>query len=134
MSLHQLGPFRFITLDGVPDPSSQSIELIVRPGVDGVAALRTGKRGVPFRAISRVDVDTKADAQELLDAYKAVKESDPLELIWSDHARGRVLVLDVRPLDLREILGGTGGLSANSGGWLECEWDLVLLNPAMLLA
>ena len=128
---NSIGDFQFIALDGQPELIRQEIELVFRRGVNGAAFWRTGERGRPFRLRSRVDAQSKADAQALYATYKQLVGADPVTLVWSglDYELRdgvQVVVVDVTQADCRSLAatGGTG-LNPPSLGWLECDWELM---------
>lgn len=131
MSVFSIGPFAFISLDGVPPPVCQQPEVVAHPGVDSLSVWRTGKRGRPFTVRSRVDCASKAAAFALRKQYTEQIATGPHLMTWSDQLlvseQAQVIVLDVRPGQVQELLGSSGGLNPPSLGWLECEWDLILV-------
>ncbi|MGE3666637.1 MAG: hypothetical protein AB7G51_08440 [Steroidobacteraceae bacterium] len=131
MSVFRLGPFAFLSLDGVPDTVRQEVEVIAHPGVDSVSVWRMGKRARPFTCRSRVDCESKAAGFALRKEYSELIATGPHELVWSDQLlvteQAQVIVLDVRPDEVQELLGSSGGLNPPSLAWLACEWDLILV-------
>ena len=127
----QIGPHTFLTLDGTPPMREQEGQIIVRPGVAGLAFWLTGERGQPFTLVSRVDCASKADALAKRYEYRQLVLAGKQSLIWGDHNLetedgAKVMVLAVRPQRLGELLVSSGGLNSPSLGYLDCEWDLVL--------
>lgn len=133
----RIGTFEMRTLRGpAPETVRRSLELVARPGVDGLVAVRTGTRGRPFVMRSGVDAASLAAAAARWRDYQAAIGSDPIEIVWGGKSwldfNVRFLVLDVRLLRLTPIPSGgaVGGLNPPSLAWLECEWDLVPLDIA----
>ncbi|HEY4760950.1 MAG TPA: hypothetical protein VIH42_10260 [Thermoguttaceae bacterium] len=130
--LYKIGNFRFLALQGNPDVFKEQLEVIMRPGVDGLAIWQTGSRGRPFTLRSVVDAVDIFHARNLFYEYAQLIGADPVIMIWSDMSTlnddCKVAVLDVRAAVIRSILGGVGGLNPPSHGWCECDWDLVLLS------
>lgn len=134
MGVYSIGAHQFLTLDGVPPVRQQEPALVVRPGVDGVSAVYTGKRGRPFALRSRVDCSTKAAALAKRVEYSQLVGAGKQKLIWGDHHvetddpdGPQVLVLRVETLACGELLTSSGGLNPPSGAYLDCAWDLVLV-------
>jgi len=128
---YKIGNFEFLDLQGNPDSLKEQIEVTIRPGVDGIAVWKTGVRGKPFTLRSVVDALDVFHARQLFKAYADLVGADPVQLIWADMAAADdnvlIVVLDVRPISIRQIAGGVGGLNPPSCGWCECDWDLILI-------
>lgn len=131
LPVFKLGAFDFLSIDGVPPVRQTEGQLVVRPGVDGVACWLTGQRGQPFTVRTRVDCQSRADALAKRYAYAQLSFAGKQKLIWSDYAvetedGAQVLVLAVRMIQLGALLASSGGLNPPSLGYLDCEWDLIL--------
>lgn len=135
--VNEIGLFSFISLEGSIEAVREQVELVRRPGVNGVGIWKTGRRGRPFTLRSFVDAPTKLIARELYadenQGYVSLIGKDPVLLAWSDlNISGQesvlVAVLDVRQVDCFSIASGRGGLNANPGGFLIADWDLVLIS------
>lgn len=127
----KIGPHLFLSIDGVPPVRQQQGQLVVRPGVNGVAFVLTGTRGVPFTVRTRVDCESKAAALAKRVEYAELAFAGKQSMIWGDHSvvtedGAKVMVLEVRTLACGELLVSSGGLNPPSLGYLECEWDLIL--------
>lgn len=128
MSLSYIGQFAFISLDGNPDIPKPSVELVARPGVNGLGFFQTGTRGQPFPLRSFTDADTFQTARFLASAYTTlIGTIQPL--VWSGLPMAAdgiyVEVLDVRPVDVRAVAGGLGVTVENPGAICVCDWFLV---------
>lgn len=128
LPVFQLGNFDFLSLDGPPDLQQERVELIARVGVDGIAALKVGRRGQPFVLVSRRDTDDLRAAKQLLDDYKESIGGDAVSLTWADQECGKVLATNVRVLEMSALIGSTGGLSSAGLGWLVAEWIVVAVS------
>jgi len=131
LPVFKIGAHEFLSLDGVPPVRESEGQLVVRPGVDGVAFWLTGQRGQPFTLRSRVDCESKAAALAKRYEYAQLVFAGKQKLVWGDHQietedGAQVMVLAVRTLRANELLASSGGLNAPSLGYLECEWDLIL--------
>lgn len=127
-SLNAIGEFYFLRLEGVPITLRREGVPVVRPGVDGVAFYRTGYRGRPFQLRSTVDVWNGADGALALANYQAAILSAPLPLVYGnqffDEFGCRYVVMDVEPVELREVLGAVGGLNPPSTAIVSAVWTL----------
>jgi len=131
--MNRIGQFLFLVLLGQPEVhDKQTVSLVSRPGVDGVGLWLRGSRGRQFTMRSKVDAVNLAAARALYAQYHGLVGEDPVEMVWagcSSTAEGyKVAVIDVRPVGVRGILGGVGGLHPPSRGWAEYEWDLVAID------
>lgn len=127
----RIGTHYFLSLNGPPPVRQQEGQIIVRPGVPGLAFWLTGERGQPFTLVSQVDCASKAAALAKRYEYRELVLAGKQDLVWGDHYfttedGAKVMVLAVRTLRVGELLTSSGGLNAPSLGYLDCEWDLVL--------
>jgi len=135
--MNSIGPHQFLALHGDPEPLQQQVEVISRPGVEGVALWKRGRRGIQFGLRSVRDCEDLADAMKTLQRYRQQIDEDPVPLTWNalDMTRQKYLVavLRVRALGsrgrggVRKILAGVGGFHAAPGALLECEWELIAI-------
>ena len=79
--VNQIGPFQFVTLDGVPALPFEHADPIERPGVDGTGFIKTGKRGEEFELTTGVDVTNWAAALVLEDAYRQIANAGTYAII-----------------------------------------------------
>jgi hypothetical protein len=126
LPVNSIGVFTFLSLEGSVEALKQELELVRRPGVEGVGLWKTGVRGRPFRLRSKANPASKAAARSLFRLYCNLIGADPVRLVWSDirleaTERFRVAVLDVRQVDCRTLASSSSGLL----GWLEADWDLI---------
>lgn len=129
MPIHDntIGEYRFIDIQGNIEPRGQQLELIVRPGFDGLFARKTGSRGVPFtiRTVSYATTFTTARAATLL--LKELIGAEPQEVIKYSVSHGNFLVLNVREIECRAMVNST---AENTSGppfqvRMVHEWELV---------
>lgn len=134
-AVNWIGQFSFLTLDGDPLAIGEQPIVNERPGKNGTAIWLTGLRGRRFRLRSSIDAFTQAHARFLYGRYRLLI-GQFVDVIWNGGAitseTVRVAVLDVRPVEGRTfaMIGGVGGLSAPSRGWIECDWDLIVIEKA----
>ena len=83
MPIHtnQIGPFQFVTLEGVPAIPFEHADPIERPGVNGTGFIKTGIRGEEFEITTGVDVPTWADALVAEDAYRQIANAGTFNII-----------------------------------------------------
>lgn len=79
--VNQIGPFQFVTLDGVPALPFEHADTIERPGVNGTGFVKTGNRGEEFEITTGVDVPTWADALVAEDAYRQIANAGTFNII-----------------------------------------------------
>lgn len=131
MAISAIGPFSFISMRGSPDPIKMRGELIMRPGVDGVGAIRHGRRGTPFVVETMSDATSKQAARSLFRLYTELVFADVQPIGWSGidltGEQFGVLVLDVRPVEIGALAGSTPGLYPPSLGYVIAQWDLVAI-------
>lgn len=113
----------FVEAKGSVNPSGPIGRDISQPGVAGLARMRTGYVGKPFR-VSTVGAYATANAQALGKIlYAQYRErtatyTDPRGIVWYN-----VVVLEVQITDDPRIISGTGQLAGMSY-LLMAEWEL----------
>src|SRR5688572_6639307 len=65
--------YQFVSLNGPLDGIGEQLEDLSRPGFDGAALRKTGKRGEPFSLVGVRDFLTRDDAKAFIDALKALQ-------------------------------------------------------------
>jgi len=125
---NSIGDHVFIALHGNPVPPKECVQVLERPGVDGVGVWRTGKRGVPFMMQSSIDAESMAKAAETMETYKELIGQDPVSMIQDNvdsTARGwLVIVENVSQERCHAIESSTGGQHPPSLAWLVANWQL----------
>lgn len=79
--VNQIGPFQFVTLDGVPALPFEHADTIERPGVNGTGFVKTGNRGEEFEITTGVDVANWAEALVAEDTYRQIANSGTFNII-----------------------------------------------------
>lgn len=124
-----IGEHEFLILSGQPDPPRKACAVMQRAGVPGTAVWTDAPRGRPFRMRSVVDVLDLPVGRQTYKQYCDTIGTDPVPLVWEDvEMTGedwKVIVLDVRLIDLHAIETPVGGFDEASRARLECEWDLI---------
>ena len=131
LPVNQIGNFAFLSLEGSVETLKQELELVRRPGVEGVGLWQTGIRGRPFRVRSLANPATKSAARALFRLYCNLIGADPVDFVWSDldlsaRERFQVAVLDVRIADCRQLASSSTGLL----GWLEADWEVIPISDS----
>lgn len=124
--MNSIGPYEFRTLIGNPVKPAQKAVVEQRPGVPGVAVWLTGRRGEPFVMRSTAGFYSLAWARGEYAWYQESIGQDPLTMAYSNlgmNQEGRVLVLDVKQVELRWLARDTGGANA----LLVCDWQLIMV-------
>lgn len=137
LPIFSIGTFRFLALEGQPLPDLEEVDVVARPGVNGVGLWKLGKRGSPFTIVSKVDAITKIRARALYASYKQLIAADPVVLVWSSinlrvTEEFLVAVLDVIPTPgpsggVRGLGSASGGLNPPSLGFIACQWTLIAI-------
>lgn len=126
---NKIGDFQFISLSQPPQPVLERLEILARPGVNGVAIRKTGRRGEPFPLVSTVDHRSLQAAIDEIKKYARLVDDDPVSVTWSgiglDAMGIKCQVLAVRPLRLSGLATAVGGLNPPSRALLVCVWDLL---------
>lgn len=128
--LYSIGPYAFISMDGPPPGVMQSLEIDQRSGVDGSLIWKAGLHGQPFQTRTVVDVASISVGEALYRNYEALTDADPQVVAWDNIVIVTLAyqVLNVRLLDLRNVLVGVGG-KAGANYILRCEWVLQPVIP-----
>jgi hypothetical protein len=127
---NSIGEFTFISLDGNPETIHNEVQLLIRPGVDGVALWLRGSRGRPFQLRSFVDATDFEAARGLFASYCELIGADPVALVWADldmstSENFTVAVLNVQLVRVAPLMVSAGGLNSPSEASIECVWDLI---------
>ena len=124
-----IGPHIFLTMKEHPEVPKEEVEVVKRPGVDGVGIWRTGKRGSPMTVTTTVDAASFAVGQAMYLSYSNLIANAAVAIIWEGLAMPFLVnVLDVRVITLNAISTSVGGINPPSGAVLVCEWDLISVN------
>jgi hypothetical protein len=122
---NSIGTAEFQDLVGTIYPRQAQIELIDRPGVDGVGARNTGTKGKPFKLVSVTYHANFAAAASAMTDYIALKSSLQI-LVRNDEVFGSALVQDVTeatpPQAVYNVAGAIGAQCR-----AEVEWTLVMM-------
>jgi len=116
---------------GPPPPSlDEWLEIIQRPGVDGLTILELGIAGRPFQMRSEVDCLNESDAFATFVGYTSLRlREDPVPLLWRgidfSAASYFLVVLNVRATFIGTVGLVSGGFFEGGSGWLEAEWELL---------
>ncbi len=122
---NSIGTAEFQDLVGTVYPRQAQIELIDRPGVDGVGARNTGTKGKPFKLMSVAYHDNFAAAITFLSDCLTLKGSLQI-LVRNGEVLGSVLVQDVtesKPPQAIYNVAGAPGKQCRA----ELAWTLVMM-------
>ena len=127
LPVNQIGPFQFVTLEGVPVLPYRHAELIERPGVNGSGFLSTGIRGDEFELTSGVDVVSWAAALAAENAYRQICNDSIWDVIKGGMAYSSLsigfVVRSVIVTEKKRIALSVGGLYAGSA-YVRAKWRL----------
>lgn len=131
MAVNRIGQFLFTVMEGPPDTLKNTVQVIRRPGVAGAAIWNMGQMSKSFTVRTGLDTTTFDWARSYFALYCQLIGAGPQAFAWSGYNLATegfvVAVEDVKPVPGRTIgmLGGVGGLSPPSLGWVEADWTLV---------
>lgn len=117
MAASKIGNYQYITLIGALNPGGESLQEITRPGVDGHAWRKAGKRGPVFQLMAVKDVSTAADVTTLVDGMKGLQAADPVT-IYDDQGNymTNAKILQVDHVRTQYVATPVGGV--NVGNYL----------------
>lgn len=116
-----IGGRTVLRLKGIIEPATgEKLQDITRPGVDGVAYRKVGKRASRTQLTTIVDL-ASGNVETEIDEYKALEGTlvtivDEAGITWSN-----VAVLMVRPLPIRRVASSVGGINGGTR-ILTCQW------------
>lgn len=124
------GTLGFVLLEGAVEPLGEVVDDVSRPGVDGHAARKLGRKSEPFSVVSLLDVTNAAAAKTQVIAYlnqrgKVCTLVDDTLVSWAN-----VLILEVRPFPVKRAIRIVGGLNVSNGGdgyLVRASWELRVL-------
>lgn len=123
--VNQIGPFQFVTLDGVPALPFEHADTIERPGVSGTGFVKTGNRGEEFELMTGVDVTNWAAALLVEDAYRSIANTGTFNITKggvSYSALGVGFVIrSVTVTDKFKVDNSAGGLVAGRA-YVRAKW------------
>jgi hypothetical protein len=123
---NSIDDFDFEDMFGVLHPKAEQLEVIVRPGRNGEALRKTGVRAVPSQIVTLHYVVGWAGAKNAIDAYIALIDGDPYEVIQRDESYGYFRVLSVVQLpQTRYSVNNVGALLSNTTVRQYCAWTLI---------
>ncbi len=122
---NSIGTAEFQDLVGTVYPRQAQIELIDRPGVDGVGARNTGTKGKPFKLVSVAYHDNFDSATAAMADYITLKSSLQI-LVMNGTLLGSVLVQDVTEANPRQAVYNVAGAPGKTSR-AEVEWTLVMM-------
>lgn len=131
MPINQIGQYFFTAMQGPPDALKNSVRILRRPGVAGAAVWNMGQMSAPFQIRTGLDTTTFNWARTYFALYAQLIGAGPQSFVWSNYdlsSEGFAVVVEnviAVPGRTIGILGGVGGLSPPSTGWVEVDWTLV---------
>ena len=135
MASYQIGVHQFVSLYRLDDPAGPPLGpreqclTINRPGVDGTAIMKIGRRCDPFPMRACVDCLTDALVPTAIRTYQTLIGESPQDILWRNIDYGAILqckwvVLDVQLLSARKLAAKAGGLVSGATAWIETIWTL----------
>lgn len=120
------GGVNFFSLSGPPRLPAETLEMLFRSDVDGVALRKSGVRGAPWVATGLADISS-GGLETFLEAIHALQGTLVTMTLGNGLTRNNVAVLLATPEEIRPIAQAQGGLlGAGSSGYLcAVRFDLV---------
>lgn len=119
-----IGSNNFVTLHGQIEPLGLQVESITRPGVDGHAFRRIGKRAEPSVLTGLLDVVDAAAVTAALAAYRATQGTIVTVVDGRGVTTNNVVVVMVKVIETRPVGVTSGGLNATPAFIIRSEWTL----------
>lgn len=119
-----IGAKSFTFLDGQVNPLGERLQEITRPGVDGYAYRKIGKKAEPYTMSSVTEVTSLSAEETTVDGYKDIVGT----LVTVEDERGNShenqTVLAVQHVGTQPITSPSGGSYTNSVALIYCQWTL----------
>lgn len=124
--MSSIGNHSFVNIDRRPAGPQEGVVFESQAGVDGVTAWLTGNVGRATSIVSFRDCVNLADALNHMASYEQTPALGPLAIYYgSTLLPFGVKVFDVKPLQLKQIVHGTGGILGNSKAILRARWSIM---------
>jgi len=123
--MSNIGSQYFFSMIGTVTPEAPEVEIIRRPGVDGIAYRDLGERAKesPLRTVTMLS--STAAAKTTLAAYKALIGTDQTVVDDMGNSISNVMILDVEFLAQRPVIAAVctkANQPANPVASLVCGW------------
>lgn len=119
----QIGTLNFIRMDWSRNLQGEAVRRLERPGGDGVALQKLGKRATPTRARTIVDVIDQAAIATLVSAANTYRGTIVTVVEDDGTSVSGVCVINCVKVQSRYVLTPVGGI--NGGNWLvTLDWVL----------
>ncbi len=124
--MSSIGNHNFVNIDRRPPGPQEGVQLESQAGVDGVTAWLVGNVGRVSQIVSFRDCVNLADALTHMANYEAMSALGPQAIYYgSTLLPFGVKVLEVVPLEVKQIVHGTGGVLGNSKAILRARWTVL---------
>jgi hypothetical protein len=127
---NSIGIYTFVALSGEPITPVERVEVLTWPGIDYQRYRRSGKGSAPFSMISVVNVLDVDEGRLVLANYAGLATAGLQKLVYRDHDFDtdnlRAQVLNVRQLELTNIVQWCGSFDDTDKAKLVAEWTLSL--------
>jgi hypothetical protein len=123
---NSIDAFEFEDMVGRLNPKAEQLEVLLRPGHDGETLRKTGVRAEPSRIVTMHFVADWAAAKAALEAYNALIDGEPYEVIQHDESYGYFRVLNVTEMpQTRFVTAVVGSIIPNASVQQFCQWTLL---------
>jgi hypothetical protein len=121
-----IGNHAFVNISARPAGPQEGVQLESQAGVNGVTAWLVGNVGRVSNITSFRDCVSLADALNQMSAYELTPALGPLAIYYGTTLMPfGVKVLSVTPVELKQIVHGTGGVLGQSKAILRARWSLL---------
>lgn len=122
----QIGSHVVINISSVPTAPQQEIQIESQAGVTGLTAWLTGVHGQKSSFTSVVDCTSLASALATLAQYQLYPGLGPQIVKYGGvQLPFYVKVLEVKPVEVRQIVLGVGGIHSTSAAILRAQWQII---------
>lgn len=124
--MSSIGNHQFVTIDRRPPGPQEGVVFESQAGVDGVTAWLTGNVGRTSHIASFRDCVNLADALNHMAAYELTPALGPLAIYYGNvQLPFGVKVFDVKPIEIKQIVHGIGGVLGQSKAILRARWSVM---------
>jgi hypothetical protein len=122
----QIGSHLLINISSVPTAPQQDIVIESQAGVTGVMAWLTGVQGQKSSFTSVVDCTSLAAALATLAQYQLYPGLGPQLVKYGGvQLPFYIKILEVKPVEVRQIVLGVGGINSTSAAILRAQWQVI---------
>jgi hypothetical protein len=123
--LNTIDEYQFEDIRGRLQPKAQQMEITVRAGVSGEAFRRTGVRAEPSQIQTLHYVADWDAARSAIQAYQALIDGNPYEIIQHTHTYGYFRIAKVTEVSAQAVENVVGSIIATPTVLHICQWTVI---------